>query len=383
MPPRATERRATTERATPRALQRAFRQCDRFLAGDGPRTSASLLAQIPADTEMDRYGHGGVVAELEGEVAALLGKEAALFLPTGTMAQQATLRVHAERRGRTAVAFHPACHLESHEERAYQRLHGLFGIPVGSRHAPLTLAALRDGVAEPLAALVLELPQRDLGGTLPTFRELSAQVAWARERGAAVHLDGARLWEAAPYYARSARQSMADVAALFDTVYVSFYKGLGGIAGCCVAGDRDVIDELSVWRTRHGGRAFMLWPYAASALTVLRTRPSDMDRYWRHARRIADALRGTARLDVLPDEVRTPMMHLRIADTTDAIAARALDIARRDRVATFVGPFTSVGTRLQEFEFQVGAATMAFTPEEVASIVARLAGAPRRRARPG
>jgi hypothetical protein len=81
-------------------------------------------------------------------------------------------------------------------------------------------------VAEPLAALLVELPQREIGGLLPAWDDLVAQVGWARDRDTAVHLDGARLWEAAAGYERSP----AEVAALFDSVYVSFYKGIGALA---------------------------------------------------------------------------------------------------------------------------------------------------------
>ena len=116
-------------------LEALAESCTRFLAGDGPRRTGALLATIPADTKTDYYGIGGVVADLEAEVASLLGKQAALFMPTGTMAQQATLRVHADRRGSRSIVFHPACHLETNEERGYQRLHALFGMPVGSRAA--------------------------------------------------------------------------------------------------------------------------------------------------------------------------------------------------------------------------------------------------------
>jgi threonine aldolase len=59
-------------------------------------------------------------------------------------------------------------------------------------------------------------------------------------------MDGARLWEAAPFYASTASKSIADIAALFDTVYVSFYEGLGAIAGCCVAGDKETIEQLNL-----------------------------------------------------------------------------------------------------------------------------------------
>ena len=75
-------------------------RCTRFLGGHGPATAASLLATIPPATEIDTYGQGGVVAELEAEICRLLGKSAAAFLPSGTMAQQAVLRVHADGRHR-------------------------------------------------------------------------------------------------------------------------------------------------------------------------------------------------------------------------------------------------------------------------------------------
>ena len=94
-------------------------QCTVFLAGHGPVTAAAMLAGIPADTIPDRYGDGGVVAELEAEIAGLLGKPAAVFLPSGTMAQQSVLRVHADRRQRRTIVFHPMCHLDQHEGQAF------------------------------------------------------------------------------------------------------------------------------------------------------------------------------------------------------------------------------------------------------------------------
>jgi len=354
-------------------LEGLAESCTRFLLGDGPRRVGALLATIPPETKADYYGIGGVVAELEAEVATLLGKQAALFLPSGTMAQQATLRVHADRRGNRSVAFHPACHLETNEERGYQRLHGLFGVPVGPRQASLTSGSLAQ-IREPLAALLLELPQRELGGTLPSWEELLAQVTWARERGAAVHLDGARLWEAAPFYAQAHDKSRADIAALFDTIYVSFYKGLGGIAGCCIAGDSDVIEELSVWRTRHGGRCFMLWPYAASALTVLRSRLPLMPKYYKHAVAIGRAVRDIPGVEVLPDPVQSPMMHLRLPVGLDELRARVIDIAESQKVWTFSRPFFSEGPMLQRCELQVGDATLELSAREIRGLVERLVG---------
>ena len=344
-----------------------MRSCTTFLNGHGPRRVDDLLTTIQLDTEIDYYGVGGVVRDLEVKVAELLAKPAAIFFPSGTMAQQIVLRVLAERRGSKTVAFHPACHLDTHEERGYQRLHGLFAVPVGPREKPLSVASLEQ-VHEPIGALLIELPQRDLGGVLPTWNELNAQVNWARERGAAVHLDGARLWESTPYY----KKSPAEIAALFDSVYVSFYKGLGGISGCCVAGEQDLIDEISTWRTRHGGRLYGLWPYAASALTVLERRLPLMPKYYRHAVAIGKALRDVPGVEVLPYPVQSPMMHLRLDIGEKELRDRALAIARNESIWTFARPFVSEGATLQRVEFTVGDATLDFRPADVRALVERL-----------
>ncbi len=226
-------------------------RCTRFLHGHGPVKAADMLATIPPDTAVDRYGDGGVVATLEEEIAILLGKPAAVFLPSGTMAQQAVLRVHADHRGRRTIVFHPMCHLEQREEQGYRRLQQLTGRAAGDRNSLITMADLT-AIAEPVAALLLELPQRDIGGQQPPWDELAGQCDWARGARAAVHLDGARLWESAAGYGRPP----ADVGALFDTVYVSFYKGIGALPGCCVAGPPDIINEVREWRERMGGMLF-------------------------------------------------------------------------------------------------------------------------------
>ena len=183
-----------------------------------------MLPDIPADTVPDRYGEGGVVAELEGEVAGLLGKPAALFLSSGTMAQQAALRVHADRSGRRAVVFHPTCHLDVHEGEAYQRLHGLVGRPVGDPNRLLTLDDLRE-VAELPAALLVELPQREIGGQLPAWDDLEEQwrglgTRWVVPISTAPGLGMHLLLSAV--YGRD-RRVLARVRVV--------YKGLGGLVG--------------------------------------------------------------------------------------------------------------------------------------------------------
>jgi threonine aldolase len=346
-------------------------RCTRFLNGHGPQDAAQLLATIPADTELDRYGDGGTVAALEAQVAGLLGKPAAVFLPSGTMAQQSVLRVHADRLGRRTVGFHPACHVDSHEGRGYERLHALTGRPIGDPNRLLTLDDL-EGVAEPLAALLLELPQRDLGGQQPAWDDLQAQVAWARERGSALHLDGARLWEAAAGYGKAP----GEIAALFDTVYVSFYKAIGALPGCCVAGPAEVIAEVREWRRRMGGTLFGLWPNAASARTCLAQRLPRMQAYLDHATAIAAALAGLEGVRVVPDPPQVPMMHVLLRTSPEAFAAAVRKLAAERAIwAARPRPSATGDPFILRLELSVGDATCDLAPAEVREIFAELVGA--------
>jgi len=344
-------------------------RCTRFFHGHGRATAASMLATIPPGTVLDNYGDGGVVAELEAEIGRLLGKPAAVFMPSGVMAQQAVLRVHADARHRRSVVFHPMCHLEQHEEQGYQRLHGLIGRPAGGRDRLITLADLT-AIAERPAVLLLELPQRDLGGQQPDWDDLVAQIGWARERDAATHLDGARLWESAAGYGRTP----AEISALFDTVYVSFYKGIGALAGCCAAGPHDVIAEVREWRRRMGGTLYGLWPGAASALSCLGARLPNFPVYLEHARAIAAALAAVPAVVVIPDPPQVPMMHLLLKASRDEYARAARRLAEESGIWTSPAPMATADPNVQRLELSVGDATLEFTPDELAGIFAGLTG---------
>jgi threonine aldolase len=312
--------------------QNIFRTCDRFLIGHGPRripAELALLAQAAdPDQAGDSYGAGGALEELEREVAVLLGKPAALFLPSGTMAQQIALRVHADRARCSTVAFHPTCHLELHEQRGYARLHGLAACLVGRRDRLLTRADLEQ-VAEPVAALLLELPQREIGGLLPSWEELCEQASWAQQRGAALHLDGARLWESVPHYGRT----LTEVCALFDSVYVSFYKTLGGIAGAALLGSESFIAEAKVWQRRHGGNLVSLYPYVLSAREGLRQRLERVPGYVALARRIAQQFARLPGVRVVPNPPVTNLFHVHWPVEAQRLMDASLVIARERKLA--------------------------------------------------
>ena len=181
-------------------IKAAIRGAERYLnawhGGPTARDRLQSLADLTEEAERaDMYGAGERIERLERRIAELLGKDSAVFMPSGTMAQQIAARIWADRRGIRTLAFHPTCHLELHEERGYDRLHGLHATLVGNPHGLIELGDL-EGLREPIAMLLLELPQREIGGRLPDWDELVAQTSWARERGVALHLDGARLWEA-------------------------------------------------------------------------------------------------------------------------------------------------------------------------------------------
>ena len=341
-------------------LEQYRSRCTRFLLGHGNRSAADLIAAIPTDLGLDRYGAGGAVGALEAEVRKILGKPAAAFMPGGTMAQQIALRIHADRRGSRVVAWHPTCHLEIHEDKAYQRMHGLVGVNVGSPRSLMTLESLR-AIPEKLAAVLFELPQREIGGRLPSWDELREQVDHVRSRGAAAHMDGARLWESTTFYGKTPKQ----VAALFDSVYVSFYKGLGALAGACLAGDEDFIAEARAWRKRHGGTLFGMWPNAASALAGLRQRLPLMPRYVEHARAIAAELSQVDGLEVVPDPPQTPMFHLLLRGDGERLGEAALAVAEERKVFLFAEPGPTTSPGWQRHEVMVGEPTLQLTPAEL------------------
>lgn len=232
-------------------LAEVFSRAEYRLSGHGPRNAdvlKAVLEQVDGNMESDMYGKGKVIEDFQEEMAGYLGKEAAVFFPSGTMAQQIALRIHCDEKKLAQVAYHPLCHLEIHEEDGLKELHGIRPILLADRHRLITLEDVT-GLGEEIACLLLELPQREIGGQLPEFRELEAIAAYCREKGIKLHLDGARLFEILPYYGKTA----AEVCALFDSVYVSFYKSIGGIAGAILAGDAGFAEQSKVWKRRHGG----------------------------------------------------------------------------------------------------------------------------------
>lgn len=306
--------------------------CSRWLNGHRPlrsmRESLLALADLPeAALPLDVYGQGQAIQALEAEVAALLGKPAARFMHKGVAAQLAALRVHCGD-GDGPVVLHPQSHIALDEAEAFEALMGLRGLRVGYPDTPLNVALIDACAAsgELPAVVTVELPLRRGGYRLPEWSELRAISAWCRERGVPLHFDGARLWEASAHY----RRPPAEIAALADSVYVSFYKGLGGLAGCVLAGSVDFIAATAPWQTRLAGNVFTLHPFVLSALQGLRTQLPRMPGYRERAQSLAAALGAVPGWRVAPElpQVNAFQLHLPVAP--DPLREALLDVARSD-----------------------------------------------------
>ncbi len=314
-----------------------------------PADRLRVLLSVAQEGELpDQYGVGGAVQRLEDRVAALLGKEAAVLMPTGSMASQVALRLHADARTTRVIGFHPRAHVEVRERKGYAVVHQLVGKQLGDHDRLITLDDLQ-GVHEPLAAVLWELPQRDIGGLLPDWDDLVAQTGWARQHGVAAHLDGARLWEAQPYYSRS----HAEIADLFDTVYVSLYKGLGGLAGAVLAGPGPLVAHAREWQARLGGLLHHAWPLAVAAEIGLDGQLAQMQVYWVRAREIAAALEDVAGVDVVPVVPQTPLFHVHVDAPREALDAAHDELVEQGGIRLYLYSRTTSPQR-SRFEVTVG-----------------------------
>ncbi len=238
------------------------------LTGDGngitPREYAALLDQLcrTADVAQDTYLLGGEVERFEQHWARLLGKEAAVFMPSGTLANQLALRALAGTRRRVIVP--EMSHVYNDTGDACQTLSSLTLMPLAPGAATFTrsdveavLARTAGGrVAADVGAILIESPIRRLSGQLFDRDEATRISTLARARGIGMHLDGARLFIACAYTGITP----AEYAAPFDTVYVSLWKYFNCGIGSILAGPRRVLDGMFHVRRMFGGNLAVGWP---------------------------------------------------------------------------------------------------------------------------
>ncbi len=245
--------------------------------GDGivlsPGEMAAIAGKAAEKAEADVFCQGGAVKQLENEFARQLGKEAAVWLPTGTLANHLALRLLAEKHGGRRVLVPEQAHLYRDCGDCAQTLSGLNLMALGWNRPCYTLEEARtaqtravDGpMGDRVAVVHVETPvRRQLGRRVP-FVELEALSGWARENRMGTHLDGPLLFVEAAYTGRSVR----EYAALFDTVYVSMYKCFNAGTGAILAGPMELIGKVPFLRRMFGGATYQAWMNATLALHFL------------------------------------------------------------------------------------------------------------------
>ncbi len=296
-------------------------------------TSAMREAMFAAPLGDDVLGDDPTVQALEAKVAGLLGKDAALYVPSGTMANQLAIRCHCE--PGDEILAHPDSHIIHYETAAPAALSGCMiqGLPgPAGRFAPdaVTAAVRGTDIHSPRSRLlVVENTHNRAGGTTWAKRDFDAAAAAARAKGLAVHIDGARLFNACA----AAGYSAAEFAASADTVSVCFSKGLGAPVGSALCGPADLIRRARRFRKMFGGGMRQSGLLAAACIHALdhhRTRLADDHA---NARRLAVALAAidALRLDPAPDRIETNMVFFGL-DARFGGAARFCETLAREGV---------------------------------------------------
>lgn len=299
-------------------LKNSYQQTKYKLGNHGNRDVGVLkqvLEATDSDVMSDIYGTGDVIETFEEKMADVLGKQAAGFFPSGTMAQQIALRIWTDEKKNKKIAYHPLSHLEIHEEDGLKELHQIVPILLGEKTRLITFSDI-ENLEEPIACLLLELPQREIGGQLPSFEELVAISTYCREKGIIFHLDGARLWECLPYYEKTA----AEICQLFDSVYVSFYKGLGGVAGAILAGNQEFIKASKIWKRRYGGDLISLYPYILPANYYYEQRIDKMSMYYASAKKLAAEWNDCPNIETVPKIPVANMFHVHFSKPIEFVA---------------------------------------------------------------
>lgn len=307
-------------------LKKVYNQSPYKLVNHGARNVHVLkkaFAEIEDEFESDMYGAGQVIEDFQEKMAAFLGKEAAVFFPSGTMAQQIALRIWCDEKGIKKVAYHPLSHLEIHEQDGLKELHGIQSVFLTERDRVINLEDVLK-MEEGVAAVLLELPQREIGGQLPSFETLEHISRHCRENNMRLHLDGARLLEVLPFYQKSA----AEVSALFDSVYLSLYKGIGGIAGAILAGDRAFIEQSKVWKRRHGGDLISLYPYIIPADYYFDMRSTKMQQYYEDAKTVAKRFNACSGITTVPAVPVSNMFHVHFQHPKERVEPVLLAVER-------------------------------------------------------
>ena len=286
----------------------------------------------------DVLGDDPTVQALENHVAELLGKEKALYVPSGTMANQLAIRT--QTRPGDAMILEGHAHIDCYESGAPAALAGVHTRLVKGERGRFTgeqletaIPVKNDHFAQ--ASLVcIENTHNQGGGSIWPLSQIQDVTGTARKHGLALHLDGARLWNASA----ASGVSLADYAATFDTVSVCFSKGLGAPVGSALVGPSDLIEKARFYRKQQGGAMRQVGILAAAAQYALTHNRDRLAQDHENCRHLAEGLYEIGGIEVDPEEVETNMLFIETSNHDAATLTQRLDELGVRVLAT--GPFT-------------------------------------------
>jgi threonine aldolase len=284
------------------------------LRSDTVTQPTRLMREAMARAEVgdDVFGDDPTVKELEAETAALLGKESALFTPSGTMANQLAIRGHTEPGDEILVEAN--AHVYYYESGGPAALSGVMCRCLNGRRGIFGGAEIEAALRPPdqhfarTRLVCVENTHNRGGGKIWPLERIQEVAAKARKHGLQLHLDGARLWNASV----AAGIPERDYAAHFDSVSVCFSKGLGAPIGSALAGPRSFIERVRRFRKMLGGGMRQAGIIAAGALFALRNHRVRLAEDHVNAKALASGLAGVEGLETHPDEVETNMVLVRV-----------------------------------------------------------------------
>jgi threonine aldolase len=267
-----------------------------------PREYAALLNEVAGNRVItpDYYSLGGAIEELERKFAALLGKEAAVFMPTGTLANHIALRKLAGEHRRVLVQ--AESHIYNDSGDCAQSISGLNLIPLAPGRATFTVDDVQGWVQRSsggrvetkIGVIAIETPVRRKHHEMFDIGEMQKISAYAHERGIRLHLDGARLFNV-PYHSG---KSITAYTSLFDSVYVSLWKCFNAASGAVLAGSNEFTQGLFHLRRMFGGGLPQAWPFASVAMRYSDDYVQEYSRAWAVAEEFLSIIRKDARFSI-------------------------------------------------------------------------------------
>jgi len=301
-------------------------------------TLAMRQAMAAAEVGDDVFGEDPTVRRLEERTAELLGKEAAVFVPSGTMANQLAVRAHTEPGDELLVE--GQAHIYYYEAGAPAALSGVMCRCLTGRRGIFTAADLHAALRPPdphfarPRLVCLENTHNRGGGSIWPLETVTAVTAAAQAHGLRLHLDGARLWNASAATGIPER----SYAAPFDSVNVCYSKGLGAPVGSALAGTKEFILRARRFRKQFGGGMRQAGVIAAGALYALEYHRTRLVEDHQHARALAEGLADLPGVDLDPATVQTNIVLIRLTRLSASAVAERLEAAGVRVLAT--GPET-------------------------------------------